>query len=46
MLEVRYSAPIVNERDALKIARDRIYALKRSRPAREEGVKLLEHHSR
>ena len=46
MLEVQYPAPIVVERDALRTARDRIYALKRSQPARQEGVKLLEHHSR
>ena len=46
MLEVQYPAPIVVERDALRIARDRIYALKRSQPARLEGVKLLQQHSR
>ena len=46
MLQLEYPAPIVNEREALRIARDRIYALKRSQPARQEGVKLLEHHSR
>ena len=46
MLQLEYPAPIVVERDALHIARDRIYALKRSQPARLEGVKLLTHHSR
>ena len=46
MLELRYPVPIVVERDAMRTATDRVYAVKRSQPARLGGVKLLTRHSR
>jgi deoxyribodipyrimidine photo-lyase len=46
MLEVNYPAPIVIEREALRLARDRVYTLKRSPQARLEATRLLEQHSR
>ena len=46
MLQMRYPTPIVNEQTAMRVARDRVYGIKRSQPARLEGVKLLTRHSR
>jgi deoxyribodipyrimidine photo-lyase len=46
MLEPRYPPPIVGEREAMKLAKDRVYALKRSVPAQMEAARVLERHSR
>jgi deoxyribodipyrimidine photo-lyase len=46
MLEPCYPQPIVAEREAMKLAKDRVYALKRSAPARLEAERVLTRHSR
>lgn len=39
-----YPAPIVDEREAMRAARERLYPLRRSGPAREEAQKIQERH--
>jgi deoxyribodipyrimidine photo-lyase len=46
MIDPRYPRPIVAEREAMAQAKDRVYALKRSIPARLEAERVLERHSR
>jgi deoxyribodipyrimidine photo-lyase len=45
-LAAEYPRPIVDERSAMRHARDRLYGVKRSAAARTEGSQLLERHSR
>jgi deoxyribodipyrimidine photo-lyase len=46
MVDLRYPEPIVVEKSALQIAKERVYRVKTSQAAQAEAARLVQHHTR